>query len=107
MRMILTAQVPHEKFNAAVADGTAGSKLKQIIEEAKPEAVYFTEQDGMRCAIMIINVDNPSQIPSYSEPWFLAFEADCQFRICMTPQDLERADLESLGKKWATTPVTV
>ena len=50
---------------------------------------------------MVINVDSSDQVPSYAEPWFLKFNADCQFRIAMTPEDLGYAGLDALGKKWA------
>ena len=101
MRMLMHVRIPHEMFNAAVRDGSAGRKTKQILEETKAEAVYFTEYDGRRTAIMIINIDNPSEVPKFAEPWFLSFNADVQFHIAMTPEDLERAGLEKLGKKWA------
>jgi hypothetical protein len=100
MRMLLHARIPHEKFNAAVRDGSAGDKLKRILEATKPEAAYFTEQDGQRGAIMIVNLDDPSKVPMFAEPWFLTFDADVEFRVVMTPEDLARAGLDALGKKW-------
>jgi hypothetical protein len=101
MRILLQVNLPHKPFNAAVKDGTAGKKMQRILEDAKPEAVYFTEIDGQRCAMLIVNLDDPSKIPTYAEPWFLTFEADVKFRPVMTPEDLGRADLEALGKKWS------
>ena len=50
MRILLAAKLPHQQFNAAVKDGTVGSKLNRILEATKPEAVYFTEQEGRRSA---------------------------------------------------------
>ncbi len=78
-----------------------GRKVKQILDETRAEAVYFTEYDGRRGAIMIINIDDASEVPKFAEPWFLLFNADVQFHIAMTPEDLGRAGLEKLGKKWA------
>ena len=101
MRMLLHVKIPHEKFNAAVRDGSAGKKIKRILEETKPEAVYFTEYNGRRGAIMIVNLADPSQIPSFAEPWFLSFNADVEFHAAMTPEELGRAGLDELGKKWA------
>jgi len=101
MRMLFEVELPLEAFNAAVRDGSVGKKIKAILDDTKPEAVYFTEQDGHRGAIMIVNVDEPSQVPKYAEPWFLQFNADCKFRIAMTPEDLAKAGLDALGKKWA------
>lgn len=101
MRMLVHAKIPHMAFNAAVRDGTAGIKLKRILEETKPEAVYFTEYNGQRSAIMIINLPDASKIPSFAEPWFLSFNADVEFHAVMTPEELGRAGLDELGKKWA------
>ena len=47
------------------------------------------------------DVADPSKVPSFSEPWFLAFNADVEFHIVMTPDDLQKAGLEELGKKWS------
>ncbi len=101
MRMLLKVKIPQEEFNKAVRDGSVGNKIRRILEDAKPEAVYFTEQNGQRGAILIINVADPSKVPSFSEPWFLAFNADVEFRIAMTPEDLQKSGLEELGKKWS------
>src|SRR5437867_6831399 len=87
MRMLLNVKIPHEPFNTAVRNGTAGQIMKKILDDAKPEAVYFIEWDGHRCAVLIINVENQSQIPSFAEPWFLNFQGECKFRIAMTPAD--------------------
>jgi hypothetical protein len=101
MRMLLQVRIPHDTFNAAVRDGSVGEKIKRIIEATKPEAIYFTEQHGQRGAVMIIDLADPSKIPSYAEPWFITFRADVEFCIAMTPEDLSKAGLEALGKKWA------
>ncbi len=101
MKVILTARLPHDKFNAAVRDGSVGKKIQRILAELKPEATYFTENNGHRSAILVINMENQTQLPFYAEPWFLTFGADCEFRIAMTPEDLGKAGLDELGKKWA------
>lgn len=101
MKMLLTVEIPHEPFNTLVRNGTAGQILDRIMDAIKPEAAYFTEQNGVRCGIFVINVQNSSDVPSFSEPFFLNFQADCKFRIVMSPEDLQKAGLEALGKQWA------
>jgi hypothetical protein len=101
MRMLLHARIPHEVFNAAVKDGTVGEKMRRILDELKPEAVYYLEYGGRRSAILIIDLPETSKIPKFAEPWFLLFNADCEFHPVMTPKDLEKAGLEGLGKKWS------
>ena len=101
MRMLLTVEMPHEPFNTLVRKGKVGEILRSILEEIQPEVVYFTEQDGKRGAVLVIDVKEPSRVPSFAEPFFLNFNADCRFRIAMSPEDLAAAGLEELGKKWA------
>jgi hypothetical protein len=100
MRMLLDVVFPHEPFNTMVRNGTVGKTIGKILDAIKPEAVFFTEQDGHRGAVLVVNVENSSQIPALAEPWFLNFQADCKLRIAMTPEDLRQAGLEELGKKW-------
>jgi hypothetical protein len=98
--MLLTVEFPHEPFNSHVRSGKAGEIIGRILESIKPESAYFTEQDGTRGGIFVINVNAPSDIPAFAEPFFLNFQANCKFRIAMTPEDLQMADLNELGKKW-------
>jgi len=100
MRMLLHVEFPLEPFNTLVRNGTAGQKVQKILEAIKPEAAYFTEFDGKRGATLVVNVDNPSEIPALAEPFFLTFNAETRFRLAMTPDDLRRANLDGIGKAW-------
>lgn len=101
MRFLLDIHVPHEPFNSMVRQGTAGDTLQRILDDLKPEATYFTERGGKRGVVLIIDLEDPSKIPFYAEPWFLSFQADVHFRIVMSPENLGNAGLDELGKKWA------
>jgi len=101
MKVLMNVTIPHQQFNAAVKDGSVGSKLNRILEAIKPEAVYFTEHNGRRGAVVIVDLPNASKIPALAEPWFLTFEADVEFHVAMTPEDLKKAGLDELGRKWA------
>jgi hypothetical protein len=101
MRMIMLIEFPIEPFNTAVRDGSVGAKMKKILEDVKPESAYFTERNGHRGGVLIVEVANPSDVPRLAEPWFLTFNAEVEFRVAMTPEDLGRSNLEALGKKWA------
>ncbi len=101
MRMLLNVRIPHEPFNTLVRQGKVGAIMGRILDDIKPEAVYFSEQDGKRGAILIVHIEEPSRVPSICEPFFLHFNADCHFHIVMSPEDLKKAGLEELGRKWA------
>jgi hypothetical protein len=100
MRMIMLIQLPVEPFNHAIRNGTVGERMRQILDAAKPEAVWFTEREGQRAGILVVNIESPSDIPRLAEPWFLGFNATVEFRIAMTPEDLAAANLEALGEQW-------
>jgi hypothetical protein len=101
MKILQIVTFPHKEFNALVRDGSVGAKINRILETIKPESVYFTEHNGKRGAILLLDVPDPSRIPTLSEPWFLVFNADVHFQVAMTPIDLKNAGLDELGKKWA------
>lgn len=100
MRMLVNVTCPIEPFNTMVRNGTAGEIIGRVIDDIKPESIYFTEQDGKRGAVRVVDVPDASDIPSIAEPWFLNFEAICEFRIAMTPDDLMKSNLSKLAEKW-------
>src|SRR5437016_3856168 len=65
MRMMLTASIPHEPFNSLVRNATAGAIIQEILAQLKPEAAYFLEEHGTRCAVLIIDVADQSRIPFF------------------------------------------
>ena len=100
MRMLIDVNFPLEPFNTLIRNGTAGQKIQQILEDVKPEAVYFSERHGKRGAILIVDVAEPSKVPSIAEPFFLTFNASVEFHVVMGPDELASAGLEELGKKY-------
>ncbi|MBK5418114.1 panthothenate synthetase [Pseudomonas sp. TH31] len=100
MKMLLTVEFPHEPFNTLVRAGKVGEIMERVLESIKPETAYFTEQDGRRGGIFLIDMQDASDIPRFAEPFFLNFQANCKFRIAMSPQDLQKSGLDELGKVW-------
>ena len=101
MKMLFSAEFPLEPFNTLTRNGSVGKVLSSILEDLKPEAAYFTEQDGKRGCFLVVEVAGAADITRIAEPFFLKCGAECRFRIMMTPKDLAGAGLEALGKKWA------
>jgi hypothetical protein len=90
MRFMLKVSFPVEAGNeSAKKDGFKA--IQSILEQQKPEAAYFLTENGKRTAILIVNMDDASQIPAIAEPWFLALNADIEIQPVMIPADLGKA----------------
>ena len=102
MRFIVKASIPTVAGNKAVREGSLGSKLQTVLADLKPEAAYFFEDGGHRTALLVVNIQDASEIPRVAEPFFLGMQAEVRFHPVMTAEDLGKAGLEDLAKKWAT-----
>ena len=104
MRFLLKATIPVESGNAAAKSGKLGATIQSILAELKPEAVYFTDNDGQRAAFIFLDLQDASQIPAIAEPWMLAFNASIEIHPVMIPDDLARAGgaIEKAVKKFAS-----
>jgi hypothetical protein len=91
MRMLLKASIPVEAGNAAAKSGTLGNNIESILAEQKPEAAYFTLDNGMRTGFIFLDIQDASQIPAILEPWFLAFNASVELTPVMNGEDLGKA----------------
>ncbi len=100
MRFIVHVSLPVEKFNQALRDGTAAKKMTQILEDTKPEAAYFCAKDGKRGGYLVVNMQSTAEMPRYAEPWFINFDATVEFLPCMLPEDLRKANLDEIARKW-------
>jgi hypothetical protein len=90
MRFLFKISFPVEAGNqSAKKDGFKA--IQSILEQQKPEAAYFVAQDGKRTGILIVNLDNASDIPAVAEPWFLALNAAIEVTPAMVPEDLQKA----------------
>jgi len=91
MRMMMRVELPVEPANAAVKDGSLGPTIQKILADLKPEAAYFSEENGQRAGYIFFHMTDSSELPAVAEPWFLAFNASLTVRPAMTPEDLGKA----------------
>jgi hypothetical protein len=100
MRFMIHLTLPVEKFNEALRDGSAGKKIGAILADTKPEAAYFCAEGGNRGGYLVVNISDASELPRLAEPWYLTFNAKVEFFPAMVPEDLQKAGLDGLAKKW-------
>lgn len=103
MRVLMTVSLPVETANDMAMDGMLGKKIKEILDEQKPEAAYFTTEDGMRTGLIFLNLKYSSEIPKYAEPWFLSFDAFIDVKPVMSFADLQKAEkhIKAAVKKYS------
>jgi hypothetical protein len=91
MRFLVKVNIPVDAGNAAARAGKLGETIQSILADVKPEAVYFTSDNGQRTAFIFLEMQDASQIPAIAEPWFLAFNASVDIHAVMVPEDLAKA----------------
>ena len=91
MKYIMKIRMSIEKGNEALRDPQFGHKMNELLTEIKAEAAYFTTICGQRGAYIILNLNDPSEIPAISEPFYLWLNADIDFLPVMKPEDLAKA----------------
>ena len=92
MRFLVKVNIPVEAGNEAAKAGKLGTTIQSIVTDQKPEAVYFTDDNGQRTAFLFLEMHDASQIPAIAEPWFLAFNASIEIHPVMVLDDLGKAN---------------
>jgi len=90
MRFMFKISFPVEAGNAA-AKKDGFKTIESILGQQKPEAAYFAAENGKRTGILIINMEDASEIPAIAEPWFLALNAAIEVTPVMVAADLQKA----------------
>ncbi len=89
MRFLFKIHIPVEAGNKAANDSFA--VIPKILAEQKPEAAYFIAENGQRTAILVMDMQDLSQLPAIAEPWFLALNASIEVTPAMVAEDLQKA----------------
>jgi hypothetical protein len=103
MRFLVKVNIPVEAGNGAAKVGKLGATIQSILADLKPEAAYFTDDNGQRTAFLFLEMQDASEIPAIAEPWFLAFNASIEIHLVMVPDDLAKAGnaIEAAVKKYS------
>jgi hypothetical protein len=91
MRAMMKVIIPVETGNAAMQNGSLNPTIQRILAELKPEAAYFTLDNGERTCYLFFDMQKSSQMPAIAEPWFQAFNAKPTILPVMTMQDIAEA----------------
>jgi hypothetical protein len=96
MRVMARVVIPAQSGNRAISNGAIGDIIQSTAQRWKPEAMYFTAFEGKRCAYMIFDMPDSSDIPPFAEPLFSGLDADIDIAPVMDIEDLQHG-LAKLG----------
>jgi len=103
MRVMLTFSINPEKGDQLIKEGRIGETMASILEDLQPEAAYFTDVEGTRGGVLVVDMEDASQIPAVTEPLLLGLGATVHMQPVMTPEDLRGAAgeaLQQMGQKY-------
>ncbi len=90
MRMMLRLVIPTQTGSRAIKDGSLPSLMEATLNKLKPEAAYFLAEDGYRCALIVFDMKDSSEIPGIAEPLFAGLDAEIELQPVMNLDDLRK-----------------
>ncbi|GAA4063056.1 DUF3303 family protein [Streptomyces shaanxiensis] len=90
MRVLLQAHLDTEKTNEVIRSGKMPQVMQEIMEAFKPEASYFSPDNGVRTMFMVFDMQDSSQLPPLTEPLFEKFDAKVDYTPVMNLEDLQK-----------------
>lgn len=64
MAIFCNADIQAKLVNQAARAGKLGSTIQSVLADLKPEAVYFTDDNGQRTGFLFLEMADASQIPA-------------------------------------------
>ena len=89
MRMMMKVSIPVESGNKGVKEGVLPKTVMGFVEQFKPEASYFTTDNGKRTAFFVFDLKDPTMIPSAAEPFFQNLHAAVDWAPVMNLEDMK------------------
>ena len=96
MRTLWKVQIPVDSGNEAIKSGVLAATIRQFVEKAKPESLYFTLADGWRTAYAVVDMASSADMPRLGEPLFMELDASIEITPCMNAEEL-MAGLQAAG----------
>jgi hypothetical protein len=91
MRVLVRAMIPTITGNKMVKDPNFLKTIEDYTKKFNCEAAYFTEVNGNRTMIFVLDLSSPDMIPTIAEPLFQGYEANVEIHPAMNLNDLKKA----------------
>jgi hypothetical protein len=86
---MLKASIDTERGNDAIRSGKLPEMMKEVLDQIKPEAAYFTTDGGDRTAYLVFDMKESSQMPVMAEQFFMQLGAKIDFKPVMNTEELQ------------------
>lgn len=90
MRFLVIARVPTEAGNQMMKDPNGIKNIENYLNKVKPEAAYFSEENGEKTFYIVVDVPNVDMIPAIGEPLF-QLGARVELHPAMVLDDVKKA----------------
>lgn len=98
MRVLLKVSLPVEAGNKALQSGVLEQTVANFVKTAKPEAAYFSIENGFRTMYFFVDLLSPAEMPVMGEPFFTQLNALIWTTPVMNLEDL-KAGIGKVFKK--------
>ncbi|MGA3108374.1 MAG: hypothetical protein ABSD99_02810 [Candidatus Bathyarchaeia archaeon] len=90
MKFLIRLHMPTESGNRMLQDPNFPKKLEGVLNQIKPEAVYFAPIEGERGIYMVVNIPSADMIAGIGEPLWMTFNCKLDFTPLMELSDLQK-----------------
>ena len=90
MRTMMKIKLDVEAASNMIVDGSMPQLMQDMFGQLKPEAAYFGPENGVRTAFIVFDLQDPSQLPKVTEPFFRELKATVEMFPVMNQQDLQK-----------------
>ncbi|GHJ97262.1 hypothetical protein SNE510_67810 [Streptomyces sp. NE5-10] len=90
MRMLLKVEMNTEASNDLIRQGALQEVMREALERVRPEAAYFTVENGCRTGYFFFDLAETSDLPAIAEPFFMRLGAKIHYSPVMNPEELAK-----------------
>lgn len=91
MRVLVRAMIPTVAGNKMVKDPNFLKTIEDYTKKFNCEAAYFTEVNGNRTMVLVLDLPSTDMIPAIAEPLFQGYDANVEIHPAMNLDDLKKA----------------
>ncbi len=88
MHMMIRVTIDVVSGNEAIRSGKLGKVMGDFAAKFKPEAMYFTTDNGVRTAYIVFDMKDVTDMPAIAEPFFMDLNADIDYLPVMNKDEL-------------------